>query len=484
MRDSSLEIARLCESWRGRIADASRNDQGRYAEELLKLLGWEQPLPFSPKEGAESLSAAPYLLRAGGQTSVGAYFVMPGTLEPPSALAGRGLDYCVATRVLTDEARTLNVNYVFITDLYRSYLYDAPSDELLLYADDPKTFNAVFAPVLKKSEMERGALEEVRRPPRSEVARKLCDWSQRWVQTIASYGQISEDCASLAVDRLFVIRYLFGRDILRRTKWRMQQRFTELTDRAWEHRSEGTGRQLVKLFHDMWFDWRIDLFEANLDLDQALEMDNIAVPLLKECSLLSNAKFSIATILESFNDGDPAEKMRVRLVPDTNEEREGYLNRQSIESIDGARIEIDLLEDGYRAIFHWFDKVVALYERLAIDFDHKSDRENPEPQEMDLFTWSERDAHRPQACSDRMAYACERGFGIYYNSPRQYRIARLMLTLHLISRYDQTRQAIDTFPSLRNVLMKRPKVLSAERVMNTRLPLDAVVHDPMAGDLL
>ena len=482
MRDSSLEITRLCEAWRDRIADASRIDQGRYAEELLRLLGWDQPLPFSPKEGAEALSAAPYLLRAAGQTSVGAYFVMPGTLEPPSALAGRGLDYCVATRVLTDEARSLNVNYVLITDLYRSYLYEVPSDELLLFADDPKTFNAIFTPVLKKSEMERGALEEVRRPPRSEVARKLRDWSQRWIETIAAYGQISEDCASLAVDRLLVIRHLFDRDILRRTKGRLQQRFMDLTDRAWEHRSEGTGRQLVKLFHDMWLDWRIDLFEATLEIDQVLEMDNIAVPLLKECSLLSNAKFNFATILESFNDGDPAEKMRVRLVPDTNEEREAYLNRQNLDTVDEARLEIDLLEDGYRAIFHWFDKVVALYERLAIDFELKSDRENPEPEEMDLFAWSERNAHRPEACTGHMAYACERGFGIYYNSPRQYRIARLMLTLHLISRYHETRQAIDTFPSLRNVLVQRPKVLSADRIMQARISLDNCSNDSLGVD--
>jgi len=218
----------------------------------------------------------------------------------------------------------------------------------------------------------------------------------------------------------------------------------------------------------MWCDWRIDLFEVIPELDQVLSQDAIAVPLLKEFALLSRSKFSIATILESFNVGDPAEKLRVRMVPDVNEEREHYLAKQSLDTIDSARIEIDLMEEGYRAVFHWFDMVVALYDRLSADFDAKTYRSAPVNGELDLFAWSQLDAGRPRACADKMAYACERGFGIYYSGPRQYRIGRLLLTLHLISRYDQSRQAVNTFPTLRNVMMKRPLVLQSERIMASR----------------
>jgi len=466
MREASPEITRLCESWWGRLADASRHEQQRYMENLLRLLGWEQPIPFSPREGAASLNALPYLLRSGGQSTVAVYFVLPGTLEPPAALVASGLDFCTATRTLVDEARAANLGYTLITDLYRSYLYDARTDELLLTANDPRAFNEEFVPVLKKSHVERGALEEVRRQPRSVVARQLREWSAQWINVIASRGQIPESTASLAIDRLLVVRYLFQHDILRRTKWRLQQRFAELVEHAESERPHDTGRELVHLFHDMWFDWHMDIFQGTPELDAALMDDAIAVPMLREFALLGNAKFSIATILESFNHGDPAEKLRVRMVPDSNEERDQYLAKQRLETIDQARIELDLMQEGYRAIFHWFDKVTALYDRLERDFTRR--QQQRVQQDADLFVWSEHDKHRPSACGDRAAYACEHGFGVFYSNPLQCRIARLLLTLHLINHYSETRQAISAFPSLRNVLMKRPEVLSADRIMGAR----------------
>jgi len=473
MRDSSQKITQLCESWWGRVADSTKVEQHRYGEELLGLLGWEQPIPFSPKEAATALSALPYLLRAGGQTTVAVYFVMPGTLERPSSVVERGLDFCEPTLALVTEAHTLNVQYVLICDLYRSYLYDVTADDLLLWADDPKIFTNEFQPVLSKTNLERGSLEELRRQPQSVVARQLREWCQHWIDALSSRGRIPEETASLALDRLLVVRYLFDHDILRRTKWRLEQRFAALVKQASGETPAGCGEELNKLFHDMWFDWKIDLFEPTPDLDRVLAADTVTGPLLREFALLSRGKFSIATILESFNHGDPAEKMRVRMVPDENEERDQYLSRQRLDTIDESRIEIDLIEEGYRAIFHWFDKVVALYERLEVDFNAKAYRQAPRGEELDLFAWSELDAHRPSACADKMAYACEHGFGIYYNSPHQHRIARLMLTLHLISRYSESRQAINHFPSLHNVLLKRPAMLPAERVMNVRPPMDA-----------
>jgi hypothetical protein len=473
MKDSSMEISRLCESWWERLADATKMEQQRYAEELLRLLDWELPLPFTPREGALSLSALPFILRARGQTAVIAYFVPPGTLDPPSAVMKRGLDFCAATRALVEEAATMNTNYALITDLYRSYLYDVRSDELLLGADDPKSFNREMAPVLMRDDVERGSLEELRRPPRSAVARQLREWCQHWTDNISTWGHIPEEQAVVAVDRLLALRHLFDHDILRRTKWRLQQRFTELLDQASGSATAGCGETLTKLFHDMWLDWRMDLFEATPELDKALSEDTVSAPLLREFALLSHGKFSIATILESFNCGDPAEKMRVRMVPDLNEERESYLSRQSLDTIDEARIEIDLLEEGYRSIFHWFDRVVALYDRLERDFDAKTYRHAPQPPEMDLFAWSAIDSNRPKACIDKMGHACRQGFGVYYSSPCQYRIARLIFTLHLISKYAQLKHPVDRFPSIERVLMKRPLVLPSERVMNARAPKDS-----------
>ncbi len=483
MRDSSVEITRLCESCWERLADSTKIEQRSYAEELLGLLDWDQPIPFTPKEGAEALSAATYLLRGGGQTVVAVYFVPPGTLDPPSRVTERSLDFCPATRMLVNEAASMNVHYALVSDLYRSYLYDVDTDEFVLGADDPKAFNADFAPVLARSAMERGSLEELRRPPRSAVARHLREWMECWIDAIHKRTTLNAEQASLLLDRLLVVRYIFEKEILRRTKARLEQRFRELSAKAASPNSAGCGEELVKLFHDMWFDWRLDLFQASPDLDRALANDAVAAPLLQELGLHSQAKFSIATILESFNHGDPAEKMRVRMVPDINEERDHYLHRQSLETIDQARIEIDLMEDGYRAIFHWFDAMVGLYDRLEVEFDSKTYNNVPQAQELDLFAWSEMDSDRPRACADKLAYACRHGFGIYYNGPRQLRIARLLMTLHLVSRYAETRQAVNAFPSLDKVLIKRPRVLSSERVMNARPPLDPMEDTDPCKDI-
>lgn len=466
--NNAVKIRELCESWRGELADATRREQQQYAENLLHLLGWMQPLPFTPKEGAKNLSALTYLLRANSQVTVATYFLLPGALEPPASIVDLGLDYCVTTRLLVDESRALNVHYVFITDLQRSYLYDIHTDELLLHAGDTCQFNDLFTLVLRKDMMERGSLDEVRRQPRSVVALGLREWAEHWMGHIALNKEISEEQASVIIDRMWVIRYLMDHNIFRRRKWRLEKRFMDLVDRAYSNQATGVGADLVKLFHDMWFDYHIDLFEVDAPLDQVLKDDDIAIPLLKEVPLLSSSKFSVATILESFNYGEPADKLRVRMVPDFNEEREFYLAKQSLDTIDQARIEIDLLEEGYRAIFTWFDRVVLLYERLETDFNTQTQVETPMEEDIDLFAWSEIDSTKPQACADKFAHACESGFGIYYSTPMQFRVGRLLLTLHLISRYAQTNHPVSSLPSLAHVLKERPKLLSAGQVMNPR----------------
>ena len=187
------------------------------------------------------------------------------------------------------------------------------------------------------------------------------------------------------------------------------------------------------------------------------------MPLLKESALHSRTKFSIATILESFNYGEAAEKARVRMVPDANEDRDAYLAKQTAATIDDVRIELDLVDEGYRAIFHWFDKLVLLYQRLETEVDAQAHQDPSTQEEMDLFAWSERAAKRPKALADNLQYAVEHGMTIYYTSPRQLRTARLMLYLHLISRYYQTKQCFTHFPRMDNVLKPRPRMLDSDK---------------------
>ena len=464
INQANAPITELCEEWWSEMADAARPGQHRFAAQLLRLLGWEQPLPFSPKEGAAELNAQPYLLRAGGQTGVAAYFLLPGALESPGAIVERGLDFCRATRVLVSEAQTLSVQYVLATDLYRSYLYDCQTEDLLLFADTPKAFNEELVPVLHKASMERGAMEEVRRPPRTEVAAHLREWGEHWITQLRQTGAISDERASLAIDRLWTTRYAIEHPIFRESRWSLSERFGDLLRRAASHRPEGVGRELARLFDDMGREWGLACFEPDHDLNDALANDVNTAAMLTEFGLLSANRFSIATVLESFNCGDPTEKMRVRMVPDVDEERERYLAKQSLDTIDDARIEIDLLEEGYRSIFFWFDRVVSLYNRLNVHFESQQE-EVEEVVGDDLFEWSERDALRPEACGDARAYACERGLGIYYANPRQLRVARLMLSLYLISKFEELHRPITRMPSLDSVLMPRPRVLSAGRVL-------------------
>ncbi len=462
MMEASHEIARLCESWWGKLADNTKADQHRYAEQLLELLGWERRAPAETKPILAHLGARSYVLRGEAQTSVAAHFVMPGSLDPPSSIVKRGLDFCETTRLLVNDARGLNLDYAFVTDLYRSYLYDVRTDELLLHADTPAVFRHDMAEALTRANVEHGSLEEVRRPPRSEVARRLREWRQHWCSTIVAESHVTEELASLFIDRILVLRYLFEHDILKRTGWTLRKRFAELIGQAYGRSPAGCGSLLRSLFHDIWLDWKADLFGPEPALDEAIEQDAITVPLLKESALHARSKFSIVTILESFNYGEAAEKARVRMVPDGNEEREAYLAKQTVDTIDEACVEIDLADEGYRAIFHWLDKLVALYQRLSAEFDAREQRAEA-PEGTDLFAWSEWACQRPHALADMLQYAVEHGLVVYYSTPRQLRTARLMLCLHVISRYYQTKQRFVEFPALENTLRKRPRLLDSDR---------------------
>lgn len=453
------DLTKLCESWWETLADSTKAEQHRYAERFLTLLGWNTP----PQLDRRPPGALSYVLRGGSQSAVIAHFLMPGSLESPRALVERGLDFCEATRALVDATRTHNASYAFITDLHRSYLYDVRTDELLLHADTPAQFNQEFGGALNRSDVEHGSLEEVRRQPRSYLARQLREWCQRWCETLSADSRVSEELAHQAIDRLLVLRYLFDHDIMKRPGWRLQQRYADLLAMAFGPSPQGCGQNLVMLFHDIWLDLKTGLFAAAPPLDAVLEQDSIAAPLLREFSLLSRCKFTIATILESFNYGEAAEKARVRMIPEENADRNAYLAMQTVDTVDSAHIEVDISDEGYRAILQWFDKLVALYDRLELDFSHHAQPRIPENEELDLFTWSELNAARPSALGDRLHHAIERGLTVYFMSPRQNRTARLMLYLHVISRYEQSKQRFLRFPNIEATLKPRPRMLEADR---------------------
>lgn len=454
MQNSASEIAKICESWWGRLSDSSKVEQRAYVMKLLALLDWDLPIPFSPRATAERLNALTYLLRADGQTTIAAYFLMPGALDAPSSILEKGLDYCHTTKALMQESRSPNINYVLISDLYRTYFYDGQTDELLLRADDPASFNHQVAEHLKHGRVVRGALEEIRREPRSMVARRLREWRERWKRLLNEYHHIPETNLDVLMDRLMIIRFLFQHDILRRTRRRLEERFLALCAEGVVGNSKARrecGGKLVRLFHDMWLDWHAEIFAPLPALDELLEDNDLVAPLLSECMLQSRAKFSIATILESFNCGDPTEKLRVRMVPDENEDRDYYLSKQTLETIDAARIEINVHEEGYRAIFHWLDKLIDLYDRINLDFEAKASRETSRNNIVDLFAWSAVDSKRPEACTDRLSHACAKGLRIICKNERQERLARLLLTLHLIHLAGLKQQSINHLPTIRPV---------------------------------
>jgi len=453
MREASREIARLCEQWWARLADATKAEQHGFAGQILDLLGWSHVEPVQLTVPGAEAARVSYILRGGAETAVAAHFVMPGALEPPSSLVERGLDFCVTTRRLANATRALNVAYAWVTDLNRSYFYDVGADELLLHADGPADFNRSFVRVLSRGDVERGAVEEIRRQPRSYAARQLREWESHWcAQLCAEDPRLDEEKALLALDRLVVVRFLAEHPVLKRAQWDLRRRFDDLTALALADDPAGCGAGLVELFRVLVTDWHAGLFAAAPPLEEALARDTVAGPLLRELALLSRTKFTIATVLESFNFGEPAEKARVRMVPDANKEQEAYLARQTLATIDAARLDLDVAEEGYRAVFHWFDKLVAVYERLDVEFDAQGALE-PAPE--DLLAWAERDGARPEALVDKRRYAAERGLTLHCATARQRRTACLMLYLHVIGRYHQGHERMGRFPDLAESLQHR-----------------------------
>ncbi len=458
--EAAQRITKLCEGWQDRLASSSRNDQSEYALQLLSLLGWAEPTPVDISPGRIGTA---FILRSNAQTALVAQFVMPGSLDSPSTLVGRGLDYCACTRTIVSAIRQSSIQYAFITDLFRSYLYDVRTDELLLYSDSPELFNRDMAPVLEQANIERGGLEDLRREPRSFVARQLRECCHHWIEMIAMEPGGSETVAESLLDRLILLRFLTDRDLLKGSRWKARARFAGLLERAFSATPSGIGQELRKFFHDIWHEWKVELYAPCPELEGLLEQDSLVAAMLKDFAMMSKGKFSIATILESFNYGEATEKARVRLVPEPDEERDRYIAVQTLETIDTARIEIDVLDEGYRAIFYWFEKMVRASERLGVTFDTTTMLEHSSTAPMmDLFEWSEADAARPEALRDAYQHVVENGLRVYYATPRQGRTTRLLLYLYIADQYWRTKTRFSHFPNVGVAMQERPATLEKD----------------------
>jgi len=457
------DLKQLCESCWEHLADSSKDEQSRWAERFLEWFGWLEPTPVACPGDVAHTSAVSYLLQQNAQGVAAAHFVMPGVLKPPSSVLDRGLDFCEITRALVNATRAMNVRYALISDFFRAYLYDATTDELLLTADTSAEISSEFGEVLDRVRVCEGSLEELRRHPRSHVARQLREWGLRWIDTLMVDWRAPEETAWLAVDRLLLLRYMAERDVLRRPGWQLRRRFSNVVSHASGPSPQGSGSALVGLFGELWSAWGVNMFSPEGRLDAIFEQDALVAPLLREYGLLSRTKFQLATILESFNYGEASEKARVRMIPEKNEERMAYLAKQTLAGIDDAHIELDVEEEGYRALFHWCDQLLLLYERAAREYERQAaSREEPSPAQ-DLLAWSEADASRPQALRDPFQQAVEHGLVVYYSSPRQRRTARLMLYLYLIERSKSLKARIIRFPQVESALEPRPRMLDTDR---------------------
>lgn len=452
MKDPSMELVDLCESWWERRESFSVVELKKRAAEYLSLLGWGAGETFSTAfEDETALVCAP------DGISLAIYFTAPDALETPSHVQSRALDFCVATRLRIEEARELLFDYALVTDLYRTYLYDVETDELLLTSDTPRAFLLTMYDEITKECVDAGSLREIRRNPRSYLGRNFREWCHGWLETLEVESGISMGVAEALMDRLLVLRFLAQREVERKGGSGLRNRLSALAEQARGGKGDVCGKDLGKLFLGVYSSRRIGMFRPQLELDSLLGRGEVVAPVLSEFMLLSEAKFTIPTLLESFNFGDAAEKARVRLVPGKDVDRERLLEEQTLDSVDRFQIEVDVVEEGYRAVGFWLEKLVSLYNRLRVELE--GDATGKESEEGDALAVVD----RPLATRDPHRFAAKRGLRIFFVTERQYRTARLMFYLYIIQSYAEHQEAFAHFPMLEDALVQRPGLLESEK---------------------
>ncbi len=141
-----------------------------------------------------------------------------------------------------------------------------------------------------------------------------------------------------------------------------------------------------------------------------------------------------------------------------NDEVEAFLL-----GFESSFIELDVADEGYRTITHWFDELIRTFERLHIEYETVGKKAQQPSDDMDLFGWSERDSLVPLSFTDTINHAAEHCVTIFCSSPRQFRTARLIMHLHLIDKFAQSSARFHGFPNLGTAFKRRPNVLEADR---------------------
>lgn len=434
------------------MATSGYDQRAAAAEAFLEAMGWTDPLPVACPGEVARFDAAAFLLTRNGIGAAVALFLGAGHLRAPGVLEEQSLDFGPATRVLSHAVRTMRVRYALLTDLTYAYLYDTQTDELLTWADSPESIAREICADLSARRVEEGTLDEFRRPPRSQVARSLREWRDRWVDELAGRHGLEENSANHLLDRLVLLRYMAERNALRRAGWHLRPVVDDILRRAVSGNAAGLGAAVTKLWEGIARQWRAQLFAGTPQAGAVLEDEAASGPLLQELAFQCRAKFQPETILESFNYGDAQEKARVRMVPEPDEERQGMLRRQRPEQADEIRLSVDVDSEGYRAIGYWLDQLVGAYARLDREFEKTPPDSaavtEPAPLSEDLIAWSEDVETTPRAFRDPYQQAIEKGLELRYRTPQQRRVGRLMLYLHLMERYRAAKIRLVRFPDV------------------------------------
>lgn len=464
------KIIRLCDHWWTELSHSKSSSIRPHAEELLRIMEWERFESVYIEHAACGLVGL-----AKDNKRVVFYFTMPGELETPSVMLERGLDFCETTLMLVGEAQLQGMDYVIITDLNRTYVYDVSTDGPFLLADSPQLFVRDVLPYIHKDAAMDGGLDKARREPVSFIARQLRTWCERWTLELSREPFATEAIANAVMDRMLILRFLYDHPICDASNWSYKSRFTHLITSAYEENAIAAKRILLEFMHDLASMWNFDIFKLDFATESFIFKSNSIIPMLQEVALLAKTKFYPSTILESFNYGDASEKARVRLVPESNEDRETWLGQLSETTLGETRMEIDVLDEGYRAIGHWFDRLIATATRLSMSDKFRTDfREYMErrPQieaggELDLFAWTESDGEDETTDAERhldlIAVCAERCLYLWTATERQRRTAELVIHLHLIDQYYRSGTEFGRFPDLTSSFGERPALLESDK---------------------
>jgi len=458
--DQGHSIKQLCDHWwKNKHSGAREKDIRSVTEEFLQILGWET------HEAIDSeTSDAAYLVRGRrDETTIAFHVIDSMKLEPPSLVVERGMDYCDCTLMLSGEAHEDGYQFVAVTDFNRFYLYEVTSDELLIHADSPQQFTMEMMESLQKDVVDDFAFDDLHRSPRSLKARQLRCWCEDWFHKLSHREYDAERAADAILDRMVMMRFLYEHPICETEEWSFKEQFDEVAGLAFDGPAADAGKALLQLMGELNRRWGMSFFARDEQVERILLDEQVCIPMVKELALHGQAKFDYSTILESFNYGDASEKARVRLVPEHSEERESLIRRLCDEVLEAGKLEVDVLDEGYRIIVHWFERLLVRYADMETDFAIHAGAALAQGDGMDLLHWSRVENGNGPKDDGVLQFAVKNGFRIWYDSERQYRTARMIMYMYLIEWYEQHSLPCLQFPDVGTMLDKRPAMLESDK---------------------